>query len=168
MSGLIKRLDACSDSFAEDFAALTARHEERDTGLAATVTEIIEAVRTRGDEALLEFTQTFDRHPAATMDELVLDTAALQQALAGLDATTRAALESAATRIRDYHQHQLAESWSFEDAHGNRLGQRVPPQAFRSSRRRATIGLSRNGSAKVIRGTTWSMLLRPSSKSWRS
>ncbi len=127
MTTVIRRLDAASPAFSEQLAALTARHEERDQGLTATVAEIIESVRAEGDNALLRLTQRHDAHPAAAMDELLIGHGMLQKALAGLDSSTREALEAAADRIRDYHQRQLSETWSYEDAMGNRLGQQVTP-----------------------------------------
>lgn len=127
MTAPIRRLDAASSGFAEELAVLTARHEERDPDLVATVAGIIESVRHQGDEAILQLTQRHDGHPATSMDELVFGQDEMQRALDGLDAATRGALEVAADRIRDYHERQMAGSWSFTDALGNQLGQQVTP-----------------------------------------
>lgn len=127
MTTPIRRLDAASSGFAEQLAVLTARHEERDPDLVATVAGIIESVRHQGDDAILQLTQRHDGHPATSMDELVFGQYEMQRALDGLDATTRGALEVAADRIRDYHERQMAGSWSFTDALGNQLGQQVTP-----------------------------------------
>lgn len=129
MSTLLRRLDAASHSFQADLTALTARHDELDGELVSRVTAIIAAVRAGGDAALLELTQQLDQHPAVAITELVIEPPAMQKALDALHPETRAALETAADRIRDYHQHQLGESWSFEDDLGNRLGQQVTPMA---------------------------------------
>jgi histidinol dehydrogenase len=129
MSTLLRRLDAASHSFQADLTALTARHDELDGELVSRVTTIIAAVRAGGDAALLELTQQLDQHPAVAITELVIEPPAMQKALDALHPETRAALETAADRIRDYHQHQLGESWSFEDDLGNRLGQQVTPMA---------------------------------------
>jgi len=129
MTGLIRRLNYADPHYAQAFAELTARHEERDLDLAKTVSDIISRVRSEGDAALLSYTQTFDAHPAQSLEALALPSTALVNALDGLDPQTRAALEVAATRIRDYHVHQRAESWQYEDSLGNRLGQRVTPMA---------------------------------------
>lgn len=129
MTALIRRLNYSQDDYAQAFAVLTARHEERDTALAQTVSDIIQRVRADGDAALLAYTQTFDAHPAQAIEALALPQTTLYSALDGLASDTRSALETAATRIRDYHNHQRAESWQYEDHLGNRLGQRVTPMA---------------------------------------
>jgi len=123
----IRRLNAKSPEFAEQLSQLLTRPEERDAGLATTVADIIASVREKGDEALLHLTRRHDEHPAESLDELLLGPADMSAALACLDSTTREALEAAAERIKDYHLRQKAESWSFEDALGNRLGQQVTP-----------------------------------------
>ena len=127
MTAAIRRLNAQSPEFAEQLSELLARPEERDSGLATTVADIIASVRERGDEALLQLTRRHDEHPAESIDAMMLGRSDMTAALAGLDRTTREALEAAAERIRDYHLRQKAESWSFEDALGNRLGQQVTP-----------------------------------------
>lgn len=129
MSNLLRRLDTASDSFQADLTALTARHDERDSELTSRVATIVAAVRKGGDAALLELTQELDQHPGGSITDLLIEPPEMQAALDALDTEIRAALETAAERIRDYHQHQLGESWSFEDALGNRLGQQVTPMA---------------------------------------
>ena len=106
MSTLLRRLDAASHSFQADLTALTARHDELDGELVSRVTAIIAAVRAGGDAALLELTQQLDQHPAVAITELVIEPPAMQKALDALHPETRAALETAADRIRHYHQHQ--------------------------------------------------------------
>ena len=128
-AGLLRRLNAASDSFQADLTALTARHDERDGELVSRVATIIESVRKGGDAALLKLTQDFDQHPATSINDLTIEPAQMQAALEALQSDTRTALETAAERIRDYHQHQVAQSWSFEDALGNRLGQQVTAMA---------------------------------------
>ena len=129
MERITRRLDVDSPDFPERLAELTARHDERDPELSKSVTEIIAAVRERGDAALLEFTQRYDRHPATDTAALWVDQGRMQAALAGLDPETRSALTTAAERIRRYHEHQKAADWHFTDAQGNRLGQKVMPMA---------------------------------------
>lgn len=125
MKGLINRLDLSSPDFESAFAKLTERHDERDPALAATVSSIIENVRANGDQALLEYTNQFDQRTVSAMSELVMTDAELKASLDRITAAEREALEQAAERIRAYHTHQLAQSWSFTDALGNTLGQRV-------------------------------------------
>jgi histidinol dehydrogenase len=108
-------------------AALTARHDERDGELVNRVATIIASVRKGGDAALLKLTQELDQHPAVSIKDLIVEPPQMLAALNALEPDTRAALETAANRIRDYHQYQVAQSWSFEDELGNRLGQQVTP-----------------------------------------
>jgi len=84
-------------------------------------------VRKRGDEALLEFTEKFDRVKADSAAELEIGQAELKQAFDTLDSAQREALKVAAQRVRAFHERQVAESWEFTEADGTRLGQRVTP-----------------------------------------
>jgi len=84
-------------------------------------------VRSRGDAALIEYSNRFDRRNCSSIDEFCLQADQLQQALESIDAETRSALETAAERIRDYHSHQLQQSWQYQEADGTVLGQQVTP-----------------------------------------
>ncbi|MCC6474631.1 MAG: histidinol dehydrogenase [Burkholderiales bacterium] len=123
----VRRLCTAQPDFGERLAALTAIDALFDERVESAVAEILAGVRTRGDAALLEYTRRFDRVEAARVEDLELPRAALAEALAGLDAGARAALEQAAARIRRYHERQLAVSWEYTEADGTRLGQRVTP-----------------------------------------
>jgi len=108
-------------------AGLLAFENTQDAAIDATVASILDDVRTRGDEAVLEYTRRFDRLDAPGVSALELPKSALDQAFAGLSPARREALVHAASRIRTYHERQVAESWSYTDADGNRLGQKVTP-----------------------------------------
>ena len=106
---MLRRLDSADPGFEAQLRALEAGDEGEDAIVAAQVAQILGAVRERGDAALLEYTATFDGYRVTEAAALELPAARLQAALAGLDAATRAALETAARRLRDYHAHQRAE-----------------------------------------------------------
>ena len=125
MSSQIRRLSSVDANFAEQFRALLAYEEQRDPHVETAVADILHAVRTRGDEALLEFTAKFDRVEAKQASELEIPQAELKQAYDTLPADQREALKVAAQRIRAFHEHQVAQSWEFTEADGTRLGQRV-------------------------------------------
>jgi histidinol dehydrogenase len=91
------------------------------------VADIVADVRARGDAAVLEYTRRFDRVQVSDPAALELPQAALQAALDGLPAAQRQALEAAADRVRTYHTHQRAQSWSYVEADGTRLGQKIGP-----------------------------------------
>ena len=121
----IQRLSTARPDFDGRFRELLAFESAQDTDVENAVTEIIAAVRARGDAALLEYTRRFDRVNATSVAALEVSAADARAALARIPAGTRRALEAAATRVRTYHEKQLATSWSYRDANGTELGQRV-------------------------------------------
>ncbi len=124
---MITRLDAGSAGFEQRLTQLLAWEAEADVQVVQVVEEIIAAVRQRGDAALLAYSRRFDRLDAAAMSQLVLDRGRLQRALDGIPAPQRDALETAAQRVRRYHQHQRQESWQYREADGTLLGQQIVP-----------------------------------------
>jgi histidinol dehydrogenase len=123
----VSRLDSSQAGFAEQLGKLLAYDNGTDEKINSAVAEILAAVRTRGDAAVVEYTNRFDRLSAPDMQALELPRAALHAALDGLNAEQRTALETAAERVRAYHERQVQESWSFTEADGTRLGQKVTP-----------------------------------------
>ena len=123
----IARLDTREPDFDRRLGALTALEAAQDEGVESAVADIIADVRARGDAALLEYTRRFDRVAAQRITELEIPRPALEGALAGLPADVRAPLAEAADRIRRYHEHQRAESWTYTEADGTVLGQKVTP-----------------------------------------
>ncbi len=123
----IRRLDTAAEGFWAELERLRAWEEVSDPQVVATVTEILEAVRRRGDEALLAYTRRFDHLQVAHARELELPRQRLETALAGLDRELRQALELAAERIRTFHEREVARSWSYTEPDGTELGQRVTP-----------------------------------------
>lgn len=104
--------------------------DSTDAGIQNAVTEIIAAVRARGDAAVIEYTNRFDRVNVSAMSELTLTQSDLKTAFDGLDDTQKNALHAAAQRVRDYHvaQNQASgQSWSYTEADGTVLGQKVTP-----------------------------------------
>ncbi len=124
---LMQRLDATAADFDSRLEQLTAWEEELDLAVNDTVRQIIADIASRGDQALLDYTRRFDRREVAGIAELEVDPTRLQQALDNISTEHRDALEQAAERIREYHQHQLQDSWQYRDATGNLLGQQITP-----------------------------------------
>ncbi|MFN7834932.1 MAG: histidinol dehydrogenase [Burkholderiaceae bacterium] len=122
---LIRRLTTAHPDFDDHLQDLLAYEDEADAQVEQAVAAIVAAVRTRGDEAVLDYTRSFDRLTVERLGDLELSAAELQQALASLPAEQRAALDVAATRIRAFHEKQLAHSWSYTEPDGTVLGQRV-------------------------------------------
>ncbi len=122
-----RRLDATQPGFNAEFDKLLAWESVSDGDVQATVGKIVADIRTRGDAALLEYTNRFDRRDASSVAQLELSRDRLQQALAQIGATERAALEAAAARVRSYHEHQKQDSWRYTEADGTVLGQQITP-----------------------------------------
>ena len=123
----IKRLTASSRDFWPQMEALLAWESVSDEAVTTTVREIIDAVKQRGDAAVVEYTNRFDRMQVVSMAELVLDESRLETALESVPTEQRQALEISAERLRSYHEHQKMESWSYTEADGTLLGQQVTP-----------------------------------------
>lgn len=123
----IRILDSARPSFDRDLDDVLAWDRSEDDEVVASARRIVEDVRTRGDEAVLEYSKRFDAVEASSVRELAVAPDELAAALAALPSADREGLKYAAARIRDYHARQMEESWEFEDEHGNRLGQRITP-----------------------------------------
>ncbi|AYH42609.1 histidinol dehydrogenase [Azoarcus sp. DN11] len=123
----IRRLDARDPDFLPTLDALLAFEGSADARIDAAVTEILGAVRTTGDPAVIEYTRRFDRLDVKSMAELELPKSELKAALDSLTVEQREALRIAADRVRIYHERQRAESWDYVEADGTRLGQKITP-----------------------------------------
>lgn len=123
----MRRLSTQDQNFQQQFAELLAFETVNDPELLKTVDQIIADVRAKGDVHVLALTQQFDRHPATAFSQLELTQAQLQNAFDGLSDEVRQALELAANRIREFHQAQKQDGWTYVDALGNTLGQKVTP-----------------------------------------
>jgi histidinol dehydrogenase len=118
-----RRLNAADASFAADFQTLLFAKREEEDDVAAVVRGIIADVRARGDAALIELTNKFDR-AGVTKETLKLPAAEIEAALAKVSKEEFAAIEVAATRIESYHRRQIPEDARFTDDIGAVLGWR--------------------------------------------
>ena len=123
----MRLLNSQQASFEQELTELLAFETVNDPALLATVDDIIAQVRQGGDEVVLKLTQQFDNHPAKTFAELEVSQEKLKQAFDGLNPTIKQALELAAQRVTSFHERQRQESWTYQDALGNTLGQQVTP-----------------------------------------
>ncbi|NJD07703.1 MAG: histidinol dehydrogenase [Methylococcaceae bacterium] len=128
MSSLaITRLNRADPGFERALERLLRRDGAEDLSIQQAVLEIIQQVRERGDAALIEFTNRFDRRQVTSADELELPREALAAAVASLEPRQLDALTVAAGRIRAYAEHQKLGSWSYTEPDGTVLGQQVTP-----------------------------------------
>ena len=123
----MRLLNSQQASFEQELTELLAFETVNDPALLATVDDIIAQVRQGGDEVVLKLTQQFDNHPAKTFAQLEIPQEKLKQAFDGLSPTIKQALELAAQRVTSFHERQRQESWTYQDALGNTLGQQVTP-----------------------------------------
>ncbi len=123
----VLRLDSRQPDFSKALHDRLAYEQGQDEAIAQTVKQILADVRLRGDAAVLDFTERFDRLKAQTMGDLELPPQALKAAFERLGHDQRSALAAAADRVRVFHEAQRQTSWSIVDAHGSRLGQRISP-----------------------------------------
>ena len=127
MTFSIARLCSTDADFRGKFDALRAFESAQQGDTDDIVKTILSDVRTRGDGALLEFTRRFDRWQPASAIALEIPRAETKAALASLAPDVRLALETAANRIRHFHERQRQSSWTFTEADGTVLGQHVTP-----------------------------------------
>lgn len=123
----IRRLASSDPHFQEKLEALLSFEVSLDDEIDRTVVHILNQVKQRGDEALLELTRKLDNPDVTRIDQIELSRDQLQAALESLNASQREALEQAAERIRAYHEKQLAQSWDYVEPDGTRLGQKITP-----------------------------------------
>ncbi|MEK8025605.1 MAG: histidinol dehydrogenase [Pseudomonadota bacterium] len=126
----VTRLSTAQPDFEAAFQKVLHWSAETDDAIEQRVAEILAAVRTQGDAAVLEFTARFDGVQAASVAALELTREELKAAFDAITPEQRAALESAAARVRSYHERQLQAcglSWQYTDADGTVLGQKVTP-----------------------------------------
>jgi len=123
----IRRLNSASSTFNAELDALLAFESAQDPAIDIIVADILDDVKKRGDPALLEYTRRFDRVHATSVAQLEFTRAEMDAALETLPTAQRSALEQAASRVRSYHERQVAKSWSYIEDDGTQLGQHVTP-----------------------------------------
>ena len=123
-------LSTASSTFEQDFSQRLHWSMEQDAAIEERVAAILADVQQRGDAAVLEYTARFDGLNAPDLAALELTQAELQAAFDSLPEGQKTALTEAAARVRSYHEAQkqaTGQSWSYRDADGTLLGQKVTP-----------------------------------------
>ena len=123
----IQQLTTTSDSFWSELEQLLAWESVSDDKVNTIVRDIITNVRSKGDQAVIDYTNQFDRMSVSSMVELTFNQADLDAATSRIDKDAFQALEQAAQRVRLYHERQKSESWSYQEDDGTLLGQQVTP-----------------------------------------
>lgn len=123
----IRQLSTTDSDFQQQLDRLLAWESVSDGAVNSTVNDIIANIRQRGDAALLEYTSRFDGWSASDAADLEVPLARLEQAWNTIPEAQQTALKHAAERVRIYHEKQKGESWSYREADGTLLGQKVTP-----------------------------------------
>ena len=121
----IRRFSTTDSNFDEQLKQLLAFETAQDDSVDEVVAKILKDVKHRGDAAVIDYTNRFDKTSVTNLAELEVSQAELQAALTSLPSDQREALQSAADRVRIYHEKQLMASWSYTEADGTLLGQQV-------------------------------------------
>ena len=121
----IRRLTTRQADFTAQLDDLLAFETTQDEKLDTVVAAILADVRSRGDAALVEYTQRFDRFTVRDAAALELPATVLRAAFDGLPSAQRNALEQAAQRVTAYHKKQMQTSWNYTEADGTLLGQQI-------------------------------------------
>lgn len=120
---MVYRLSQSDPHFSSEFQTLLAAKREVAEDVDATVRNIVQDVRKRGDAAVLELTEKFDRL-SLTADKLRVSEAEIMHAVETVAPKTMAALTLAHDRITSHHEKQLPVDQHYTDALGVELGSR--------------------------------------------
>ncbi|KZN12688.1 histidinol dehydrogenase [Marinomonas sp. TW1] len=123
----IREFSSSSVDFRAELEALLAWDSVSDAGVQQAVTDIVTQVRQRGDDAVIEFTNRFDRRDVGSSSELEISREQMAEAKLRVSEELVASLEAAAQRVHEYHERQKQPSWHYQEANGTVLGQKVTP-----------------------------------------
>lgn len=126
-SNLVCRLNSQDAGFAEALDAILRRDDknaEVDEQIEQSVRNTIRQVREGGDAALIALTKKYDHFDLASAG-MEVPTQRLQTALQSISTEQQESLQFAAKRIRQFHQHQLQQSWHYQEQDGTQLGQKI-------------------------------------------
>ena len=124
---MITQLSSSQADFQDKLSKLLAWESVSNTDVAKTVDDIITNIRANGDQALVDYSVKFDGVNASDISELTISKSALKDAFDTLDNNEKTALQSAANRVRDYHDKQKQDTWTYIEDNGTMLGQKVTP-----------------------------------------
>jgi len=124
---MITQLSSSQADFQDKLSKLLAWESVSNTDVAKTVDDIITNIRANGDQALVDYSVKFDGVNASDISELTISKSALKDAFDTLDNNEKTALQSAADRVRDYHDKQKQDTWTYTEDNGTMLGQKVTP-----------------------------------------
>ena len=120
-------LDINDANFTAQFSAILTRGEETSLQVTEVVRGIIKDIRNSGDDALLEYTNRFDRLGLSSAVGLEISAAEVDAAVAQIPVDDLAALELACERVARFHEKQKQQTWLSTEENDILLGQKVTP-----------------------------------------
>ena len=123
----IKKLNSSDDSFYKELKSYLLFNGEDNDEIIQTTQTILNEVKNFGDKAVLDYTNKYDRAGVKNNSDLEISQNELNDALNRIPSEIRSCLEISAQRIKEYHQKQKAESWSYKDKQGSTYGQKISP-----------------------------------------
>ncbi|MGD1984447.1 MAG: histidinol dehydrogenase [Chromatiaceae bacterium] len=123
----LRRLNTTDSDFQRQLDALLAWDAVSDETVGQVVAEVIAAIRSRGDAALLDFTARFDAWSPESAAALEIPLDRLAGAWGRIPAEQQQALRHAANRVRAYAKRQKLDDWTYTEPDGTVLGQQVTP-----------------------------------------
>lgn len=127
MTVSIKQLDFSDTNFSEELNKALAWDSISDAAVQDSVASILSDIKTRGDDAVVEWTNKLDRLKAGSIEALEISQEELKNSLDLIPTEQAEALQKAADRIRRYHEKQKQDSWQYTDEDGSVFGQKVTP-----------------------------------------
>lgn len=127
INGLIRILSSKDQDFNDVLSELLEFDSQQSKILSETVEKIINRVKTKHDEALIEYSALFDNYPVTSFSELEVSKETFKQAYDSISFAERSALNTAADRIYKYHEFQSLNSYSYVDEYGSQIEMRVLP-----------------------------------------
>jgi histidinol dehydrogenase len=127
MTQPITRLNSTDPDFSAQLQKLLAWEESSDHEIHQRVLDIIDNVRKKGDQAVIDYTNQFDLCNINKASELEISKETLKAAWDNLDKDKADALQIAADRVQAYANKQKMESWQYTEADGTMLGQKITP-----------------------------------------
>jgi histidinol dehydrogenase len=124
---VISKLSSQQPDFDEKLSALQAWESVSNNEVASTVNSIISSIRADGDKALINYSIQFDGVKATSMADLTISQNELKKAFDTLANEEKKALSTAAERVKNYHQKQTQQTWTFTEDDGTMLGQKITP-----------------------------------------
>jgi len=124
---MIAKLSTQQSDFDEKLATLLAWESVLNKEVATTVDKIISTIRAEGDKALINYSIKFDGVSAVSMSDLTLSQDQLKDAFESLNDKEKKALNTAASRVRSFHQKQTQQTWRYTEDDGTMLGQKITP-----------------------------------------